>query len=94
MSESRSNSLQVPRRLKYILYVVILIASIGFVDATYLSVLHFQGNSPNCTLIDGCEIVTTSFYSEIFGVPVALGGAVGYVLMLLLALYYFDKIEQ
>jgi len=35
-------------------------------------------------------VVTSSSYSEVFGIPVALFGSIGYVLMLLCALFYFD----
>ncbi len=53
--------------------------------------LHLDGETPKCKLIEGCDVVTTSSYAEVFGIPVALFGALGYLSILLLALHYQDS---
>jgi len=58
-----------------------VVALLGFVDATYLTVEHYRGVVPPCTTA-GCEIVLTSEYSVLFGVPTALFGSVYYFLIL------------
>lgn len=66
------------------------LAFIGFLDASYLTIKHFTGGIVNCTLTEGCDIVTTSQYSEIFGIPVALLGLFYYLTVLITSLLYFD----
>lgn len=78
------------KNLKIILSLVVLISIIGFLDATYLTVRHYDASSINCSIVSGCEEVTTSRYSTIGGIPVALFGAVYYVTILVLAVAYFD----
>jgi len=72
-------------------YLFGLVALAGFFDATYLAIKHFEGLAPNCSILNGCEVVTTSSYSVIFGVPVALMGSVYYLTVLLLTVAYLDS---
>lgn len=76
----------VPKWLTTSFFVVALV---GFADATYLTIEHFLQSIPPCTT-DGCEIVLTSSYSQIAGIPVALLGAIYYLILLVLLLAYFD----
>ena len=69
--------------------VLALLALVGFGDATYLSIEHFSGAIPPCT-IHGCETVLTSAYSTIFGIPIALLGALYYFALLVIYLVYFE----
>lgn len=69
----------------------LVIAFLGFLDATYLAVEHFRGVVPPCTVLQGCEKVTTSEYSLILGVPVALLGAIYYLLIIVLVVLFFDR---
>ena len=71
--------------------VVLLIASgVGFLDATYLSVKHFMGSMPICSVLNGCEGVLTSSYSAVGLVPVALLGSIYYALIFVLTVAYID----
>ena len=65
-------------------------ALIGFIDAAYLTFEHFLGRVPPCSILHGCEKVTTSPYAEVFGIPLALFGAVYYFLLLVLVIAFFD----
>lgn len=69
----------------------LVIALTGFADATYLAIEHFSGRLPPCTLIVGCDRVLTSPYSEIFGIPVALFGAVYYLIVMIGAFTYLES---
>lgn len=73
-----------------LLFFMMAIAFVGFVDATYLTVQHFQGGVLPCTIASGCDVVTTSKYSMIFGYPVAMFGVIGYVSILLMIMLWFD----
>lgn len=68
------------RTLKRTLLVVTLI---GIGVATYLTYIHYAGIKPLCGRNGGgCEIVQTSQYSKLAGVPVALIGLLGYIAIL------------
>lgn len=71
-----------------------VLSFLGFADATYLTVQHFRGLSPNCSVLQGCEIVTTSRYATIFGVPIALLGSIYYLTLIILLAFYFDKKDK
>lgn len=69
---------------KFIIYSAI-IAFLGFLDATYLTILHFKNVAPPCT-IAGCEVVLTSKYAVIFGIPMAFLGSLFYLSVILACL--------
>jgi len=66
------------------------VSILGFLDAAYLSLEHFLGSVPPCSIVAGCEQVTTSSYATIAGIPVALLGALYYLTILVLAIVYLD----
>jgi uncharacterized membrane protein len=56
---------------------------LGVAVASYLTYIHYAGIKPLCGRNGGgCEIVQTSEYSKLAGVPVALIGLIGYVTIL------------
>jgi uncharacterized membrane protein len=59
-----------------------LLAVIGFGVAGYLTYIHYAGIRPVCTAGQSCEIVQTSAWSELLGIPVALLGFLTYVAIL------------
>ena len=68
----------------------LVISFIGFLDATYLAVEHFLGRVPVCNIIEGCDIVTTSKYATIGGIPIAFLGAIYYITLFILTIVYLD----
>ena len=74
---------------KWLVPVLSILAVAGFADATYLSVEHFANVIPPCT-IHGCETVLSSAYSTMFGIPVALLGALYYFALLIMYFLYFE----
>jgi uncharacterized membrane protein len=63
--------------------VLIVLAVLGVGWAGYLTYVHYSGEAPVCSLKgDPCAQVQKSVYSELAGVPVALIGLIGYVLIL------------
>jgi uncharacterized membrane protein len=62
---------------------LIALTVIGLGVATYLTYIHYAGIKPLCGRNGGgCEIVQTSEYSKLAGVPVALIGLIGYITIL------------
>jgi len=72
----------------------LLMSLAGFVDATYLTIHHFRGAGLICGPFWDCDGVTTSRYSEIAGVPLALAGALYYLAIFLLTVAYFDTKKE
>lgn len=66
---------------------IFTLALIGFGDAAYLTVKHFLGAPVTCSILQGCDKVLTSQYAVIFGLPVALLGALYYFSILILSGY-------
>jgi uncharacterized membrane protein len=64
--------------------IVLSVAGAGI--AGYLTYVHYAGINPACTAGGSCEKVQTSIYSELAGVPVALIGLLGYIVILCLLL--------
>lgn len=58
-----------------------LLAFLGLADALYLTAHHYLGFALACGPLSGCSTVTSSVYSVVFGIPVALFGAIYYVSM-------------
>ncbi len=59
-----------------------VLALLGVALATYLTIVHYAGLKPACTAGQACVKVQTSQWSELGGVPVALIGLIGYILIL------------
>jgi uncharacterized membrane protein len=59
---------------------IALLALAGAGVAAYLTATKFSGAAPVCAT-GGCETVQSSRYSELAGVPVALLGLLGYLLL-------------
>ena len=56
-----------------------LLAFIGLADALYLTAHHYLGFPLACGPLSGCGTVTSSLYSVVLGIPVALFGALYYL---------------
>ena len=87
--EAFYNKLAAPSNL--FLFTFLGLAAIGFADATYLTVKYFIGAPVTCAILKGCEQVTTSHYSLIFGQPVALFGSLYYLSVLILTAIYIEN---
>ncbi len=61
---------------------MITLTVVGLGVASYLTYVHYSGIKPVCTAGGSCLKVQSSIYSELAGVPVALIGLVGYVVIL------------
>ena len=92
--ESSSPKLELlpsPRISRGLAIAFLVISFLGFLDATYLAVEHYRGVIPPCGILKGCEEVTTSAYSQVFGIPVALGGSIFYLLIFILSVLRFER---
>jgi len=66
---------------------IVVIAIFGFSLTTYLTVTHFFGQKVALCDVQGsgCDLVLNSEYAKIFGIPLTIFGALGYLTLGLLA---------
>jgi uncharacterized membrane protein len=69
----------IDRRLRI---AILVVSAIGIGIATYLTYVHYAGIKVACLSSGGCETVQSSAYSKLAGIPVAVLGLIGYVLIL------------
>jgi len=65
---------------------IVLLALVGLLVATYLWLYKIGVIGELQCGTGGCEVVQTSRYAELFGVPVAFYGVVGYAVLFVLGL--------
>jgi uncharacterized membrane protein len=63
-----------------------IIALVGLTDAVYLTIHHYTATPVPCGAAFDCEMVLTSPYAEVAGIPLAAFGAVAYFIAFSLAL--------
>ena len=61
------------------------IASVGAAITGYLAIVKLTGNATACPT-NGCDLVLTSSYATVFGLPLALFGFLAYASMIVFAL--------
>jgi len=75
-------------------YILLVLSTAGIIDSLYLTYIKLANSSPVCGFAQ-CEIVQTSRYSEVFGIPIAALGA-GYYLILFAGIFknadYLNKL--
>lgn len=72
-----------------VLLVCFLLAVVGFADAVFLSLMHFQQGDFGCSLITGCDVVLSSEYAVLAGIPLSYLGVLYYLTLLTgFAAYY------
>lgn len=81
-------------RTKIYVALFFIVSLLGFTDSTYLAIKKLTGSPVTCTIVHGCETVTSSVYSEIFGIPVALLGSFFYLTILLVTVLYIDRKQE
>lgn len=74
----------------WILWSIVILALVGFSDATFLFAKRISGAPIPCFITSGCDTVSKSPYSVLFGIPLSLLGMVFYLGTGLLAVLYFD----
>ena len=89
--KKEETSANTPAVSKKIITIIALISFLGFLDASYLAAKYYLGGPIPCAILDGCDTVTTSQYATMAGVPVALLGAIYYLIIFVLAISYLES---
>ena len=71
--------------LRFALPLAAMLALAGLGVATYLAVVHYAHQPIACSSIGDCELVNSSRYAKVGGIPVALVGAASYAMLAVLA---------
>jgi len=71
---------------RIIQYAAVVVAIIGLIDAIYLTIHYYTAEPVPCTITGGCEMVLTSPYAEVAGIPLGAFGAAAYFVAFALAL--------
>lgn len=74
-----------------LIITALILSVIGIFDTAYLTIKRFTHDSVNCSIFEGCDFVTTSVYSAILGIPVAVLGIIFYVAVLALSIFYLKS---
>lgn len=78
---------------KTLLLVVMILIGVGIIDSVYL--LRLSIDTGSVCPVGGCDEVLSSPYAKIFGIPVALIGLLGFVLVFAFAaLRFFYPTEK
>lgn len=78
------------RITNWILWSIIALALVGFTDSAFLLAKRVSGAPIPCFITSGCDTVSKSPYSVLFGVPLSLWGVLFYLGIGFLALLYAD----
>lgn len=71
-----------------------ILAFLGFLDATYLTMLGFTRQIPPCTATHGCEKVLTSDFAYIGPIPIAAFGIGYFVLVMILSILLIQNFQK
>jgi uncharacterized membrane protein len=68
--------------------IVIIASLIGLMDCIYLSYIKLTNTAIYCTPgLGHCDVVNSSQWSELWGIPLAIYGIIGYSILLFLAVF-------
>lgn len=71
---------------------LVIVGTVGALNAGYLALLALSGAAPNCNFIQGCDIVSASPHSKVFGIPLSLFGVFFYTSVVGLSIWgWFSK---
>lgn len=70
--------------------IFLILGFVGVLDASYITINDYRGTTLPCSVLKGCDVVTTSKYSRIGNIPVSLIGVGYYVALIVLAIAYLD----
>jgi uncharacterized membrane protein len=75
------------RRLSRIEITLIALAIIGLLVSVYMTIYKITSNDNMCIGSKDCSVVNASRYSELYGIPVAVFGILGYAAILAVLLF-------
>lgn len=77
-----------------ILYLFLVLSFVGLVDSTYLAIQKLGDSSVVCLIVEGCDLVLTSKYSSILGIPVAFFGTLYYLIIFSVSFFCLKRKKE
>ena len=74
--------------------LLLILSFLGFIDATYLTIIHYKHIIPPCSITQGCERVLTSKFATIYGIPLAAFGSVYFFISIVLSILIFQQLKN
>jgi uncharacterized membrane protein len=72
--------------------ISMILVVIGLLVSIYMTIYKISSNEALCLGSGDCSTVNASRYSEVYGIPVAVVGIVGY--LAILAVHWYEKREK
>ncbi|MDX1536019.1 MAG: vitamin K epoxide reductase family protein [Candidatus Spechtbacterales bacterium] len=79
---------------KALIAVFLILSFASLLVSAYLAAEHYTGSVPPCSLVSGCEVVTTSEYSVVMGIPVAIFGVPYFLALIIFFVAYLDSKKE
>ena len=76
---------------KIILSLILSLGFLGFLNATYLTMLHLSNAIPPCSVTHGCSEVLTSQFASVGPIPISGLGMGYFVTVMILAILFLQK---
>jgi uncharacterized membrane protein len=80
--------------MKKIFITLIILSFLGFIDATYLTIVDYKHIIPPCTITHGCEKVLFSRFARIYGIPIALFGSIYFFTSIILNVLMIQHLKN
>ena len=92
MKNSEHSSAKQSKLPSWLIWSIIILSFLGFLDASYLTINHYTGFDIGCGITGGCEDVLNSKYATLpfIGIPMAVMGLLYYLVLLIASLLYYD----
>ncbi|MBI4085165.1 MAG: vitamin K epoxide reductase family protein [Candidatus Liptonbacteria bacterium] len=71
-------------------WIFIFLSFVGLADSIYLTIEHYNGSAVNCFIVEGCDKVLSSEYAVMFGIPLGIIGAVYYLSIFSLSVFFLS----
>ncbi|MDP2585888.1 MAG: vitamin K epoxide reductase family protein [Candidatus Levybacteria bacterium] len=82
------------KKNKLSLISIAILSFLGFVDSTYLTIVHYRNIIPPCSITHGCEEVLNSKFATIGNIPISIFGSAFFILILVLCILILQKNQK
>lgn len=86
MKLSKSLSKMNSKTNKLSLIFTAILSFLGFVDSTYLTIVHYKNIIPPCSITQDCGKVLASKFATIASIPISLFGSIFFILILVICI--------
>lgn len=94
MRLSKNLSKMNSKKNKLSLISIAILSFLGFVDSTYLTIVHYRNIIPPCSITHGCEEVLNSKFATIGNIPISIFGSAFFILILVLCILILQKNQK